>query len=403
MVIKDIMQNFDEKKIGLKILIIARKCMKKIFKKSRPIFTKDIINQKKFLNNLPEPNNLIERSYFQYLCQMQQMNFFLKIGLNSVSILLFPIYWFKYSNQYDYSTRNDKEKRAVFFDGGETINIIPISLQKEYYEIKTSTYNDMILIGIQEKRFIKKIIKKYKFKPYFFTKCMLKIGLYAYSIRKYNPKAIITCSEDSFTVSVLTEYCRTLGIEHINVMHGEKLFNIRDSFVQFDRYYVWDQYYANLLTELCAAKNQFIIEMPNQIQLDVRSNDLFKYQYTYYLGAENKKELFKIKENLTKLKVPNNKICIRYHPRYSTIEQITDIFKEFNIENPLSTDLNISIAQSKYIISLYSTVLYQAYKSGKEIIIDDVTDPGKYMKLKELKYIMINKPHIRLSEIIDIK
>lgn len=395
-----VMKNFALDSTGLELLTIARKFMKAILVKSKPVFKIDINEQKKLLLGIKEPNGLFERSYSQYVCQMSQMPVWVKVILNISSFILFPYYMIIYSDDTAYDHKNQKQGKAVFFDGGETIKIIPPSLREEFSHIIVSSYHDKILLGTDEKSIVSQIKRKYKFKPYFYTKCMLKIGLYAYQIRLHSPQAIITCSEDSFTVSALTEYCRKLGIKHINVMHGEKFFNIRDSFVEFDRYYVWDQHYINILVELRASKEQFMIENPATSTNYEKNNSSYIYEYTYYLGAENESDLLKIRENLLNLRTPECRLCIRYHPRYSDEKTVRRIFSKFGIENPNEVTLDTSLSQTRYVVSLYSTVLYQAYQAGKEIIIDDVTDPAKYVKLRDLKYIMISKPHIRLSEII---
>jgi hypothetical protein len=398
----NIIMNSTKRSIGLGLLNIARKFMKMISKRARAEFNSSIEEQKKLLNGIKEPNGLFGRSYCQYTCQMSQIPVWVEALLNLLSFFLFPFYMIRYCDNSTYNHKNHKDNTAVFFDAGETENIIPLALKKEFSNIIVSPYNGNMLIGNEEKQIIKQLTRKYKLRPYFYTKCMLKIGIYAYQIRNHNPQAIITASEDSFTVSVLTEYCRYLGIKHINVMHGEKFFNIRDSFVEFDRYYVWDQHYIDLLVELRASKEQFIIESPTNLFTFKKDNNVYKYEYTYYLGAESESDLLKIRENLINLKLPKSELCIRYHPRYSDEKLVSRIFSEFGIENPQEVPINTSIAQTRHIVSLYSTVLYQAYKGGKEIIIDDVTDPTKYIQLRDLEYIMIKKPHIRLSEIINV-
>lgn len=68
-------------------------------------------------------------------------------------------------------------------------------------------------------------------------------------ITKYQSKAIVVHNEYSFTSSILTAYCETRNVLHINVMHGEKMYYIRDSYFRYDRCYVWDAYYRDLLSQ----------------------------------------------------------------------------------------------------------------------------------------------------------
>lgn len=363
------------------------------------IFSKDYESQKSKLDSFGEPQDNIERSLYQYQCQMISIPFTIVTVQNIIAFFLLPIYLIKPYSRI--KTKDEFKENAVFLREGVTRSIIPDSINREFTNIFDCSYAGQLFLGSREKRFIITIMKKYWYMPFFCFKCLLKIALYASIIYRYKPNAIIVHSEYSYTSSVLTEYCRIMGIEHINVMHGEKLFNIRDAFVKFDRFYVWNVHYIDLLIKLRSAKEQFIVEVPDCIKLKVDKKSEYKFMYTYYLGNENEKDLLKIKQTLMDTKIPLQKICIRYHPRYSNETQISQIFNEFGIQDPKSITLDSSISQTNYVISLYSTVLYQAYENDKEIIIDDLTDPEKYQNLKKLKYIMISKPHLSLSEVIN--
>jgi hypothetical protein len=99
-----------------------------------------------------------------------------------------------------------------------------------------------------------------------------------------------------------------------------------------------------------------------------------------------------------------SQIVIRYHPHYSElfpISLIYDIFHEFVIEDPKAVSLIESLSRTEFVVSLYSSVLYQAYLSGKSIVMDDISFPDKYKKLKDFDYIIFKKDHINLSKFID--
>lgn len=384
----------------MKISELAIKIQCKMLNGRQSFLTMDINDKKKILKRFKEPLDLFERSYYQYLCQMKQLPLVLKIIQSLAAIFLTPYYFYKYSKDNNVTPEN-KKRVGVFISGIKDISYVPETLKNEFDKIILCDYNCSSQLTIREKRVITQIYKRYWYKPYFCIKCMMKIALYAYQINQHNPKAILTFGEFSFTSSALTYYCNEIGIEHINVMHGEKLFNIRDAFVEFNRYYVWDQHYIDLLIQLGADGNQFRIEEPIVLRLNIKNQKEYKYEFTYYLGGESEKDLYKIKVSLLNTGILQEKICIRYHPRYSDERQIKNIFERFNIENPNEVPINVSIAQTKYVTSLYSTVLFQAYKNGKTVIIDDISNPLKYEKLRSLKYIMMNKPHLLLSELVN--
>ena len=123
---------------------------------------------------------------------------------------------------------------------------------------------------------------------------MIKIGRYSFAIEEFSPEAIAVCAEYSFTSSVLTAYCKQRNIKHIDVMHGEKMYYMRDSFFKFDECYIWDEYYGKILASMKADKNQFVVEVPASLKFDGELIRTQKYDYTYYLGAESEEVLKKI-------------------------------------------------------------------------------------------------------------
>jgi hypothetical protein len=369
-------------------------------KKKKSFFDMSYITQKEILDKFNEPQSLIERSFFQYSCQMLSLPLWLRIFQNLSAIFLLPYFFIKPYKRPQKPSKTYVRNNAVFLREGVNIGIIPESLRNEYEMIYESPIKDKIVLGFNDKKFFLKNVVRYWFAPFFCLKILLKIGIYSKNIYIYKPVAIITHNEVSFSSSFLTLYCKNIGVKHINVMHGEKLFNIHDSFVQFDRFYVWDKHYVDLFIQLRANKDQFKIELPNSVKINIYQDNECKYDYTYYLARKSIKSFLEIKRSLLLLGIPSSRICIRYHPRSCYKEQIFKTFNEFHIEDPIQVSLEKSIAQTRNIVSLFSTVLFQAYQSGKNIIIDDLSEPEKYQQLRDLKYIMINKPHHRLSKLV---
>lgn len=393
-------QNLKGSKIALNITIFLRNILFLKYKRYLSVFFVNVARQDRFLRSLPEPLDLFERSYFQYKCQMMKFPLLLVAVQHCAALFFLPIYCIKLASVGKGLHLESRNNTAVFFTEGISIQTIPECLKIEYEEIIPCKYAEKMYIGPLERAVLTEIFKRYWFSPFFLLKCMLKIGMYAEKINELRPLAIISYSEYSFTSSVLTEYCRLCGVEHINIMHGEKLFNIRDSFIQYDRYYVWDEYYISLFSDMRADIKQFHVAVPDSVKIKLNGRATPLYDYTYYLGGETVEELLAIRATLIKTGVSSSCICIRYHPRYSQANEIKAVFSGFEIEDPTVVSLDKSFSKTKFVVSLYSTVLYQAYENGLNIIIDDVTDRGKYEALKELRYIMLEKPHKKLSEFI---
>lgn len=368
-------------------------------KKRNSIFKYPIEKQKKYIEHFPEPKDGIERSYFQYCCQMKLYGEIVHLLLNLIALPLSLYYLIKLRvNNVEKKEKAD----AIFFNDGKPFNIIPNSVLKEYKKILTITNEKRNLLK-EDKTFLKKIFKRYPFSYFFWLKLLLKVSQYSYSISIYNPKAVISCNEFSFTAPILTEYCHFRGAKLINVMHGEKMYFMRDSFSKYDAFYVWSKEHLNLLTSLRAYKKQFKIELPESLKIDYKSSTNKSYDFIYYIGNETETELIRIKTNLEELQQRGFKVAVRPHPRYSDSVKIKQIFRLIEVEDTKKITIEESLMQTKNAISLYSTVLTQAYYGKIGVIIDDISSVERYKKLKELNYTMFSAKHKLLSELLDKK
>lgn len=379
---------------------ILRKIAVILEQKQNALFSYDINRQKNYIEELGIPKDDIERSYFQYKCQMQFNGKGMTFFLNFISFPLVILYWIKFSKKI--KTDNFEKRNAVFFRDGKPKNILPKSLKNKYKYIESNPIEGIVLTT-KDKKFIKEIIYRFLFSWHFILKCLIKIGKYSFTIERYSPEAIIVCAEYSFTSSVLTEYCKQKKIKHINIMHGEKMYYMRDSFFRFDECYVWDEYYQKMLISLKAEKRQFVIEVPSSLKFEKEATKIKIYDYTYYLGEESEEVLKKISKVLERLYLCGKKISLRPHPRYSNIKTIKKIFSFINIEDVKVISIEQSLLQTGAAISLYSTVLNQALCNSIPIIIDDITNIKNFKKLKELGYICLYKEHRLLSEILEEK
>lgn len=364
----------------------------------------DIKSNLKYFSKLKNPQNEIERGFYQYKCQMKEQGFLIKCILNMISMILLPIYKRKlYNVKLSDVKLNDKE--ALFFSNGLSDYFIPIEVKKEFkhiINIKEYSYGKIDNTG---QLLFNEIRTKYPLSFYFALKCLLKISAYCEGIRKYNVSSIIASCEYSFTSSVLTRYCEMQGIEHINVMHGEKLYIIRDAFCAFHRCSVWDDYYIDLFKSLNYKCNKFICYYPDQF-INFRFELLNKSNMdtiTYYLQDEKKHDLNKIKNILQHFTLQGYHVKIRPHPNYSSIDVVNNVFNKTTIEIESFNEFSIkdSFFRTDFVVSKFSTVLFQAYKIGKKTVIDDISNPIIYSRLHDLNYIMVNKADYKLSELFN--
>ena len=360
----------------------------------------------KLLNKVKSDLNEEERSFSQYKNQMLLKTKRKKILLQIMSIFgIIPFMFYYYLKRI---LRSEKKQSvssnkllAIFL--GKDEKVIPDSLLGKY---NIENYYNNFSLDLSDILFIyRELILKRPFSFYYIFKVIAKIASYSYNIKALNPNAIIVTSEYSFTSSIMTSYCNEKSIKHINVMHGDKIFYIRDSFFKFNECYVWDEHYSELFINLRAEESQFIIEKPKIFELhfdNIQENNNYisiKPILTYYLQDQNEGELNIIKTNLNILKKEYN-IRVRPHPKYVNKVTLEKYFSAFNIEYPEDTDIYQSIMCSEKVVSVYSTVLYQAYLNGKQVVIDDLINPKLYSKLVELDYIMTKKNFIKMSSLL---
>ena len=362
------------------------------------LFDVPMARQKAILEGLPEPKDLLKRAYAQYRCQMMLERPILRAGYQLAAMLLLPVYRRQLLRRP--ASRKEETADAVFAFGGPD-TILPCSLRQEYPGIRqVRDFQNALFLTREDCSFLRELARRYPTAFYFRFKCMAKLAMYRSLYETYRPKAIIVSEEYSYTSSFLTEYCHRLGVEHINVMHGDKLYDIHDTFFCFDRCYIWDQFYRDLFCELRAEPTQFRMEMPPSMQ-PWDAQDVEKaVDYTYYLQAETSQMLEKIAKSLQTLQKSGAVVAVRPPPLYSDMETVRRLFSDFEIEETAEVGIETSILRTRHVIGLYSTVLYQAHINHVPVVIDDLTAPERFAQLKSLRYIMLDKPHGLLSALL---
>ena len=280
------------------------------------------------------------------------------------------------------------------------LEIVPTELYDKYafaeecWDVKPS-------LSVRDLAYGWRIYKKAPLHCYFTLKSLINVARYSALIWKYTPRVIIRHSEYSFSSSLLTEYCHQHHVKHINVMHGEKLFFIRDAYFHFDECYVWSEHYAMLFKSLKAEPNQFKIAIPPsmKINVDQHQNPNVYADYKYYLAQYSEEQLRSIVKSLRFVIQQGKSVKYRPHPRYSNMDILKDYVSEEEIEYPQYVSILESISNMEYAVGSYTTVLSQAWFSGKNIILDDVTFKDQYEHLEELSYSLIGEHCLRLSEL----
>lgn len=356
--------------------------------------------QKEFLSKMKEPVDDIDRSYNQFKGRHFFYHPLKEVGAETISIIALPIYIIYGLFAYLFKPKK-KEAYVAVGDFANFEEIIPYSLKKEF-TIINNVWNKGRILSPKDVLFLCKIFLRHPV-PCFVFKVAIKLSFYKYTIYCYNPKAIVVHNEASYAGSILTMYCNKIGIQHINVQHGEKLFYLGNVYFRFNRCYVWGEHYKKMFIDLRAEPSQFRVETPSSFDIDVVHN--YKAEcysdYKYYLQEYNEKQLRSILKSLRFILNEGKTYKLRPHPRFSNIKILEDIVEKEYIEYPSEVPILTSIASTKHAIGSYTTVLNQAYYANIDVIFDDVTYKAIFNKLGDLNYIFANESTNQLSEYVE--
>ena len=354
--------------------------------------------QEEYLLSLGQPKNDIDRSFKQYLCQ----NYF---------CAKWKVYLFNFVSHFFYfpvllgflilgiRIRKSHYIEAFTIDLKGMEEIIP-NLLNEQYKIQMNSWSVKGGLRLKDIPYLLVIYFNHLCSGYFSFKSMIKVAQYSQLITMYSPRCIIAHSEYSFSSSIMTNYCNKRGVQHINVQHGEKLYNIRDSFFRFDECYIWHDHYKKLFLALRAAPLQFKVYKSNSLLINIDqyiNRDSFA-NYKYYLGSFNEDDIKNIVKSMKFVKLKGESVKFRYHPRRTNIALLKKYVTEEDLEDPAKVSIMESIANCNYAVGSYSTVLLQAYFSGKEVLLDDMTYKENFNKLKDLMYILATEDCKKLSD-----
>lgn len=377
---------------------VMHKTLKWIQHRGNKGFQKPTLKQQlDFMYSLPEPENDIDRAYYQYLCQKRNepkwKNYFFNIT-SFFLILFYQEIMLKRGRMQSFKNKAD----GVYISDGISDDIVPDSLKNEFPVLVKTNFEDDLGLVKDDIIFFNQIQKRYK-SPYFLLKVLVKLAIYSSVIRLYQPLAIISYTEGSFTCALMTKYCESLGVEHINVQHGEYSRNTDCCGMRFHRMYIWDRFFYDSLCTLGDFKISYVIELPNSILKACEKNDgPFDYDITYYLQNHSREELVKIREMLEILKQKGYRCKVRPHPRESELEILQQCLSDIEIENLNSQSLSDSLNTTKYVVSFRSTVLLQAWFNEKKVIIDDYSSRKNAAELEDGDFFLMHKGVMKMTE-----
>lgn len=250
-------------------------------------------------------------------------------------------------------------------------------------------------LSLSELSFIIRAFGLKVLRPYFFFRIIWKSALYFDTINKFSPKKIYCSEEMNFESPLLTLICQKYNCLHSNVMHGDKLFYIKDAFVYFDEFFVWQADFKHLFIDMKAEVQKYIYFNP--VPQKYCSTTPKPKSFKYY--AQHSKDLKEFEQRILNAfnfsKKHKMQFIFRPHPRHYSEAEIK-IVKKYNIKVE-SFEKNIldSLAEAHTVCAEWSSVLFQAKFMNRELVIDN-TNSKNIDKLRELNFIILNDPKVSL-------
>ena len=313
---------------------------------------------------------------------------------------------------------NRKYSIAITSGYSYSKEIIPFKIKDNIKKIKiypsvciNDFFNIIIIFDLLKK------IKKYKFEIInIFCTLLYKKKLCEFVSENIKPKAVLVKNEYDLFENVEFAVFNKYGIKYIDYMHGEKIYNIRDSFLEYHKMIVWGNYYKLLLENKLRPKSKMIEVVGNQLfdkipsyicrdkkLLELKTNRYKKIisvftQSTYGFCGVNEQSLM-IKE-VVKFMEQNKNIflILKHHPleyRYPTplynslMKSIEERVFEFTNEKNLYDILSIS----DLIVTPTSTVGLEAILFKRPVLYMNFGEvPNLIEQAKVNATVEINKP-----------
>ena len=365
-----------------------------------------IDEQMRFLNEFPDPKDDYERSFYKYKCLCKycyEKRRWLLALYNIGAGILLPFVTYKLKKNIK-KCKSENHYDAIIENVPRLPNddIIPDEIKHFYdssLEVNTINYMEGVISG-EAITICKVLRKRYFWKPYFRLICLFKLGFFNKYIIENTPDAIVFYSyESEFSGPLQTLLCERNSVKFISYMHGEYMYQLYFAFQKYSKYYIWEDSYIDFFKLL---RCDFPIEIYTPIKLSgiARAIDAHRCKYfaTYYFSNESIHEAEAIHDVFSRWSDLGLRCKIRPHPRYSNIEMLSNVFSDIEIEDVKAVTLSDSLTYTLNIIGLNTTVLSQAFYSGKNVIVDDISNMLLYEDMKKKRFPPLFRDHIVLSE-----
>lgn len=333
---------------------------------------------------------LIRRSIAQY-CGSKYWNpsVFNVILRYTACLFILPLYIvYLYSKSIKFQNRGvvTPEQFDNILISETSSNIFMNFFYKIYPERSMVINGSLQQLRFRDIMFVIEIVKRCRnilLYPELILRSIRRIAQYSSTIERYNCKIIVAISsEGSPWSSILTAYCRSEGVRHVQIMHGIRFYSSQMAFAEFDDYYVWGEYHCDVFKKMNVNAQKFIVagnpthqimysECKRINQSKTRHVALICFDYPIMMLDD----MFSLVHEVTEKVLRKGwDVVFRSHPSY--IKESLEYFKKLqyyypnkiNSEDPLIINLIDSFKKAEVVVSCYSNALTDAWIAGKKCI-----------------------------------
>lgn len=371
----------------------------------------DIQKWRSFIAKFPETTDCYELAFYKYLCRMYFFSLPKRIIINlfGFGAFFFELFYLLTSKR----TLKKPIKGLSILEKARDIpdftDIVPEELMAEDSKRRViENHNEKFGPLCKEaKKYCWECIRRHPLRFFFNYFVYMELSAHSRILLEHNPEiTVVYINERNVASPILTDFYHEQGRKIYSFMHGEYAFQLPLAYMRFSRYYIWDLFYESMFSEDLRCKiDEYVIYTPKKLKKKWALEHMKPNHFcTYYLSGEGEGTLIRIADLLKTIAGCGLKCRVRPHPRTALHRKLlNDLFidSEVEIESPTTVALYESLAYTEYVLGLKSTVLAEAAVEGKEIVLDDITNKGRFEALKLQKFNVFNKSHKLLSDLLE--
>ncbi len=355
-----------------------------------------------YLDSMPMASEPVAMSYCKYLCRVWYVPKPKQVLLNAVAFLALLAACPRLVKSGQTAPVADADRLVVIKSKDVPYeDVIPAELvsrfeEKDFCDSPTYKAGDLTERG---RSMFAKCVKAHPFSFYYLYYVLKELSLHSSLVRSKNPRAVaVYVNERNFAGPILRCAYEDGGREFDSFMHGEYLLQLIQGYMSFSNFYVWDDSYKDMFENTLRCDfGSCVTYQPAKLAKKWHLEDVKPDHFlTYYFSGESAESLARLSVALEQLEAHGMKCLVRPHPRYSHTDLIERYFHG-RIEDPKAVQLEQSLGAAQYACGINSTVLFEARAEGREIILDDVSNPAAYENLGARKFRLISEGCDRLS------